>query len=453
MIQSARKMSSLSIASAHEGSSYRVDSGDRESHDFRTEEPTYVTDANDAAASQGDVGGTRAGGSGSGGGGGFAMDGTVAVVVASSPSGATVGSDIDGRPGLGRPESYTNPQEAADHGDADEGTVEDDTFSDVEGVLGTQHQISGQMSTQEESVDELNDILSVQSNTTIGSERNYSESTVNTVGSFRDHNLLIPGAPPPLASASPRAALEQERKASTNMEGWLVKQGQRNTAWKRRYFVLRDKRLEYYTDEPSHPNAKLRGAIPLEGSLLYTLDDDENARDGDRVCGFVLQLQLNTKTRDRGMRAFFLKAYAKDSRDCWLEQIRKYANVASCTGWLSKQGHYMRSWHRRWFVLESPALLHYFTGPAGTWKGSVDLTGAHVENTRARPLEIALHTWNDGDKNFLISAADDDNLRKWKRVCEKAASLEFQVFDEDLDGYKAFSPRGKGSQRALGSSF
>lgn len=246
--------------------------------------------------------------------------------------------------------------------------------------------------------------------------------------------------------------METENK-STNMEGWLFKKGQRNTAWKERYFVLRNKRLEYYTNEPSHANARLRGAIPLESALLYTLDDDENMRDGDRVCGFVLQLQLNTNTRDKGMRAFFLKAHSKDARAVWLAQIQKLANTASCTGWLSKQGHYMRSWHRRWFVLESPALLHYFTSPAGTWKGTVDLTGAHVEVTRARPLEISLHTWNDGDKNFLISAADEAIQAKWKKACEQAASLDFKVFDQDLDGYKAFSPRGKGSQRALGSSF
>ena len=124
--------------------------------------------ADDGAAVRGGAGG---------GGGGFHLDGPA---VASSPSGATIGSDVDVRPGLGRQESYTNPQEAADHGDAEEAAYEEDdsfTTDDAPSAVksGIAHQLAAQGSLHDESLDELNEILSVQSNTTIGSDRNFSE--------------------------------------------------------------------------------------------------------------------------------------------------------------------------------------------------------------------------------------------------------------------------------------
>ena len=152
-------------------------------------------------------------GGGGGGGGGLYVGGPA---VASSPSGATIGSDIDARPGLGRQESYTNPQEAADHGDGEEGAYEEDTFTDINTPVvapsGIAHQLSAQGSMQDESLDELNDILSVQSNTTIGSDVNYSEVPTDanySVGPRRCGHSTF-------RIASPRGALDSPHPTSSH---------------------------------------------------------------------------------------------------------------------------------------------------------------------------------------------------------------------------------------------
>ena len=78
------------------------------------------------------------------------------------------------------------------------------------------------------------------------------------------------------------------------------------------------------------------------------------------------------------------------------------------TGWLTKRGHYMPTWHRRWIVIEAPSTLHYFTAPDGAFKGTVDLAGAEVTPDQDKPLELFIKTWNDDEKDFLLRAGSEE---------------------------------------------
>lgn len=197
---------------------------------------------------------------------------------------------------------------------------------------------------------------------------------------------------------------------TTQMEGWLEKQGHLNKAWKRRYFVLKTGQLEYYTDEPSNPNATLQGRIPLANSTLYSLPEPHS---------FVVQ-SLNSATGSK--KAFPMRAVNDASRECWVELCRLHGSDAVMTGWLTKQGHLVPSWKRRWFVLEPPSKLHYFTAPAGEFKGTIVLAGARVESNPNKAKEFHIHTLAGSDKDFQLRTDSAPERDAWMRHCRNCAS-------------------------------
>lgn len=208
--------------------------------------------------------------------------------------------------------------------------------------------------------------------------------------------------------------------------GWLSKKGHTNTAWKRRYFILRGDELEYYTHEPCELMSKFRGSILLTNILVYNITENSTSRTNEMECGFVLQ----TRSDDGTIKAIYLKAQTKQSRDAWLQQLSTFSLKVDCVGWLEKKSQYItQTWKREWFVLELPAELHHFSSPGGKWKGSFDLTGAHVEPVSGKQFEIEIHLWKE-DKRIVVRVNSSDDLLKWKTQCQRAAVLEFKGFDQ-----------------------
>lgn len=207
---------------------------------------------------------------------------------------------------------------------------------------------------------------------------------------------------------------------TVQMEGWLEKQGHVMKGWKRRYFVLKTSRLIYYTDEPSNPNATRQGVIQLAGSTLYSLPEPHS---------FVVQ------TIEKGVnKAYPMRAANDASRECWVELCRLHGSDAVQTGWLTKRGHIVPNWKRRWFVLEPPSKLHYFSSPSGEFKGTIVLAGARIEATPNRPREFTIHTLAGSDKNFECSAETTSERDAWVRHCRNCASGIVETADPAAEG-------------------
>lgn len=196
---------------------------------------------------------------------------------------------------------------------------------------------------------------------------------------------------------------------ATQMEGWLEKQGHVNKAWKKRYFVLKSGALEYYTDKPSIPNATPQGRIPLARSTLYSLPEPHS---------FVVQSLSTTGAK----KAFPMRASDEASRECWVELCRLHGSDAVMTGWLTKQGHRVSGWKRRWFVLEAPCKLNYFTDPSGEFKGTIVLAGARVETTQDKTKEFHIRTLAGSDKDFTLRADSTPERDFWVRHCRNCTS-------------------------------
>ena len=223
------------------------------------------------------------------------------------------------------------------------------------------------------------------------------------------------------SSAPAEEALEVDENA-TQMEGWLDKQGHVNKSWKKRYFVLKTGRLEYYTNEPSEEGSNLQGVIPLTGSTLYSLQEPP--------CAFVVQA---IDPSNGSKKAYPIRAANDASRECWVELCRLHGSDALMTGWLVKQGHIIPSWRKRWFVLEPPCKLHYFTSPAGEWKGTIQLKGATITPSNANPKLFQVHTLSGEDKDFSLKADSSGDRDQWVRSCRSVTSGEEEEGEETIN--------------------
>ena len=135
---------------------------------------------------------------------------------------------------------------------------------------------------------------------------------------------------------------------------------------------------------------------------MYPVDDEpENPNQ------FIVQTVMPAEGGEASTigRAYILKADHALSREAWMELCRLHGSSAVCTGWLTKQGHFMPTWRRRWFVLDGDMKLNYFTGPSGTWKGTVDLRGADLAIVKGHETQFKILPRQGGENEYLIEAA------------------------------------------------
>ena len=195
--------------------------------------------------------------------------------------------------------------------------------------------------------------------------------------------------------------------ADKQMEGWLEKQGHVNKNWTKRWFVLQNKCLFYYTDDPLK-GGRLKGTIDLENCTIYALDDPQNL-----YCFTVQSVQGST------VKAFPIKARSDIMRDCWVNLIRFHGTDALMAGWVTKKGHIFPSWKKRWTVLEG-STMYYFTSPAGELKGTIYLDGAKIIGEKDRK-SFRIQTAN-GQPNYAMKVASERECTTWIQKCTSAAT-------------------------------
>ena len=119
-----------------------------------------------------------------------------------------------------------------------------------------------------------------------------------------------------LAASTSTSTGSSSSGSSSDMCGWLVKQGQKVHSWKRRWFVLRGGVLEYYA---SPRDARPRGAVAL-ASVCAVVPDVLPAHDpGDHP--YCFQLVVLPEAPHAGGRTLVISAPDDSARVEWVESI------------------------------------------------------------------------------------------------------------------------------------
>jgi len=141
-------------------------------------------------------------------------------------------------------------------------------------------------------------------------------------------------------------------------EGQLSKLGGVIKNWKNRWFILTDIYLAYYASKEAK---ELKGRIPL-----HAIHDVQACTVPNKDNCFSIFVDE---------RKYIIQAPSTTERDEWLNVIKAGATnkkkkssiswlveAADKEGYLLKQGHLVKNWKQRWFVL-SGANLYYFRSP------------------------------------------------------------------------------------------
>ncbi|KAK2948397.1 hypothetical protein BLNAU_16652 [Blattamonas nauphoetae] len=94
-------------------------------------------------------------------------------------------------------------------------------------------------------------------------------------------------------------------------------------------------------------------------------------------------------------------------------------------GWLTKQGHVMKNWKRRWFSLRDGVLYYSEKPTSAKEKGTIPLKGMNVKNGEDKtdkPFCFHIHDPNNpGVKEYFIYADDVNQMNAWVAAIMEAA--------------------------------
>ena len=137
-------------------------------------------------------------------------------------------------------------------------------------------------------------------------------------GSFGAHGEGVSTTPPtsarrPLPTHVERASGEAATGGADH-SGWLSKAGERNTAFKRRFFELRGQRLSYFRTQ----GEEARGSITIAGATIRCSTPPTH--------GWCSRIHVHPCDTAR---IYLLETASKDERDQWLAALRLAAEARS----------------------------------------------------------------------------------------------------------------------------
>lgn len=187
--------------------------------------------------------------------------------------------------------------------------------------------------------------------------------------------------------------------------GKVFKQGHGVKSWKERLTFVAENKLQYFD-----LRMNFKGEFNVEDCSLAQIDATSNAtesRDSETAAGslvggakamgipstgFGFQL-VNYASGGQFLNCYVLSEYMRDlyqlvlsARNAHISSLKTLIQIPDMkTGWLLKQGHLVRNWRRRFFVLNYGVLSYYEQdnvaskkGTAEAPKGKINLKGAKV---------------------------------------------------------------------------
>lgn len=152
-----------------------------------------------------------------------------------------------------------------------------------------------------------------------------------------------------------------DRTVTTDHSGFLYKQGHGVKSWKYRRFLLQGRSLKYYDD------TVLKGTVDIKDAHCEDCSAVECNAPKDSF-PFKVITPVNT---------WFLYALTASERLMWrmvidakVTAIRQALNGKNMLrrGYLKKEGHMIRNWKKRFFVLDMGLLVYYERESAGNKK-------------------------------------------------------------------------------------
>lgn len=198
--------------------------------------------------------------------------------------------------------------------------------------------------------------------------------------------------------------------------GYLYKQGTMfSKKFQKRYFILYEgKILQYYASEISTKDCKgeinLSMVISINESKVKNEDNDKNA--------YKHVFEMVTKDRTYQLAAEDIK-----SMNTWMDYIRSSVfGTKIHEGWLTKQGDFVKSWKRRYFVLTDTKLLRYFEDDEQTkFKGIINVS----EIKSIKKGKAVEPYWNymihleTPDRLWLLNADSEDKRQEWLNMLDE----------------------------------
>lgn len=221
--------------------------------------------------------------------------------------------------------------------------------------------------------------------------------------------------------------------------GHLEKQGEKHKRWKRRWFLLNEGMLYYFSEVPEFVPV---ATISLNAAAVSKKDD--------------LLLDIHTPNR-----VYHLRAMDKELWEEWLSALQDPSTVL--TGFLDKQGAHNKVFRRRWFCLDRGTLSYFRSAPELTPVGAIDL----YEVNAAPQLEVQADERSSRRYYFSVQTPGRcyslsaptaqeahywikhiSHARKQLRAWKTCASLDV-TGDADKKGFPSGSHEGSSIQKLL----
>lgn len=262
------------------------------------------------------------------------------------------------------------------------------------------------------------------------------------------HQLF--GSPMP---DSPTTIARMGRASSVlRCEGWLDKKGSPSSKWHQRYFMLIGGMLTYHHG-PKEPVCREEFVVdvqfgdPEATTLEVELESGDSifvraASDADQrrwmhaLCDLVGKPSLTEDDEEDGGAAPEITGFAYNNNNNHGEQLKPQSSTYSTAevlfgrrvkrGWLLKEGQFIKSWKRRFFVLDGDT-LHYYEVEDGPPKGNGIVMRVLRNTSPANSLDI--HCLNG--RIIKISADTKEEIDDWFEALREAAASHNTVANDD----------------------
>jgi hypothetical protein len=197
--------------------------------------------------------------------------------------------------------------------------------------------------------------------------------------------------------------ITDETRKGERGAGWLYKQGKSRGNWSKRYFVLTDYTLKYFSDAS---RSKLKGEIVLVGSTVKSNDSLNKKR----------EYHFSLTQAKCGTRNFY--ATTENKKEQWLNRLTDILGgierSGSLHGMLQKKGGISKNtWQERWCVLAGPNLDYYENPNDSLPKGTIGIQGAKVREFSSKDKKYC----------FEIVAQGRKGLKKYSFYCETSGAV------------------------------
>jgi hypothetical protein len=223
--------------------------------------------------------------------------------------------------------------------------------------------------------------------------------------------------------ANAQAARESQLAAQISMEGYLLKRGEMNTEFKRRWFELKGNEVRYYKNRGEKKPAGIFHYGGAKISLIAAHIDESSSSDIKHMQielpGRVYVLQGET---DGAQQAWFniLQAGAKQYKMILDDEYRDDdddAEAGGFSGYLLKQGEKNKKFKRRWCVLNGVTIKYYKDESAETPAGVFHIGGAVIEKLDGLVMNVQLP-----HRTYVLKATKQVDLEAWTEAFELAQS-------------------------------